>query len=240
MKTAKPVIGITVECHHDPEDARTRGNLTLNWNYAEAVALAGGVPLVVPPMADPEAIASIIDGWLIPGGDDIDASNFGEENHPRVELQDPERFRCEAALFKILDPRVPVLGICYGCQFLNVVRGGTLFQHLPDVPRTEVHTGGVLQTYKVDRDSKLGELLGEDKATGKSYHHQAVNKLAENLTVTAVGDDGTVEAIEASDRPWMIGVQWHPERTMENHDSDTLFKNFIEAARAYSQSKSHD
>ena len=97
---AKPVIGITVECKHLPQDERTRGSLTLNWNYAQAIAEAGGVPIVIPPTADPNAIAQMIDGWLIPGGYDIDAANFGEENHPKVELQDPSRFQAEQALLK--------------------------------------------------------------------------------------------------------------------------------------------
>ncbi|POA77941.1 gamma-glutamyl-gamma-aminobutyrate hydrolase, partial [Pseudomonas protegens] len=88
MSTRKPIIGITVDCTHDPEDVRTRGKLELNWNYAQAVVDAGGVPIMIPPIADMDVIAAMIDGWLIPGGDDIDASRFGQENHPKASLQD--------------------------------------------------------------------------------------------------------------------------------------------------------
>src|ERR1700736_3619465 len=100
----KPLIGITVDSAHDPEDPRTRGKLTLNWNYAQAIADAGGVPILVPPMADMKALSEVIDGWLIPGGLDIDARRFGEENHSRVELQDPARYEAENDLLCHLDP----------------------------------------------------------------------------------------------------------------------------------------
>jgi putative glutamine amidotransferase len=228
----KPLIGITVDCKQEPEDARRHGLLTLNWNYAEAVAGAGGVPLLIPPMADMAVIAELIDGWLIPGGNDIDAARFGEENHPKVELQDPARYDGEHQLLSRLAPEVPVLGICYGCQFLNVARGGTLIQHLPDAVGHEAHAGGTLETYEVE-DSKLSTSLGADTVPGKSYHHQAVKALGENLRVVARAQDGTVEAVEATDRPWMIGVQWHPERMLEDPATRRLFESFIEAAKTY-------
>jgi putative glutamine amidotransferase len=231
-----PIIGITVDCKHDPEDARTRGNLTLNWNYAQAIADAGGIPVLIPPMADMAALASVIDGLLIPGGYDIDAARFGEENHPKVELQDPERFDGEHRLIAALPAEAPVLGICYGCQFLNVTRGGSLVQHLPDVVGHESHTGGTLQSYRLE-DSLLRKVVGTDAIEGKSYHHQAVNEVGVNLKVTAQAADGTVEAVEAIDRPWMIGVQWHPERTLEDPATRRLFDGFVAAARRYAESR---
>ena len=105
----KPIIGITTECEHQPEDSRTRGSFKLNWNYAQAIADAGGVPLVIPPVADPKEVAQIIDGWLIPGGADIDAARFGEENHAKVELQDPARCEVEQELMCHISPDLPVL-----------------------------------------------------------------------------------------------------------------------------------
>jgi putative glutamine amidotransferase len=233
----KPLIGITVECRHDPEDLRTAGNLTLNWNYAEAVSNAGGVPLVIPPTADMEQVAKLIDGWLIPGGDDMNACHFGQENHPSVHLQDPARFDAEQSLFSHVSDELPILGICYGCQFINVVRGGTLIQHLPDIPDTETHTGGGLQSYDVAPGSKLAEVVAGSLTEGKSYHHQAVDSVAEGLRVSARSSDGVVEAIEATDRPWMMAVQWHPERTLDDERSRALFGSFVEAAAAYSARK---
>ena len=231
-----PVIGITVDSVKDPAKPETRGKLTLNWDYAQAIADAGAIPILIPPMADMQALASMIDGWLIPGGDDIDAARFGEENHPKVQLQDPARYAGEAELLQVLSPDVPVLGICYGCQFINVARGGTLIQHLPDVVDHESHAGGTLQRYSIS-DSKLRAAANTDSIEGKSFHHQAVKDIGANLRVVATAQDGTVEAIEATDRPWMIGVQWHPERTPDDAATKHLFDNFVAAARAHAESR---
>ena len=201
------------------------------------MAEAGGIPLLIPPMADMDGIAGLIDGWLIPGGDDIDAKHFGEENHPKVELQDPARFEGEARLYKAIPDDLPVLGICYGCQFLNVIRGGSLIQHLPDVVGHEQHTGGTMQKYEVDPASKLGGVIGTSVIEGKSYHHQAVGTLGADLTITSRSEDGTVEAVEATDRPWVIGVQWHPERTFEDPPTRKIFDTLIQSATAYKESK---
>lgn len=230
----KPIIGITVESKHSPDDDRSQGSMALNWNYAQAIANAGGVPLVIPPQADMSAVAPLLDGWLIPGGLDIDAARFGEVNHASVELQDPARYESEAALYSAVRSDMPILGICYGCQFLNVVRGGSLIQHLPDVLQGgEYHSGGTLATVQLDPDSKLSDIVGTREMSGKSYHHQAVGKLGRGLAVTAKHEDGTVEAIEATDRPWVIGVQWHPERTPNDDATKRLFKGFVEAAAEF-------
>jgi len=226
----KPIIGITVESKHDPEDTRTRGKIELNWNYGQAIADAGGVPLVIPPMADMEAVARVIDGWLIPGGLDIDAAHFGEETHEACELQDPSRFEAESSLFRLIPKEMPILGICYGCQFINVISGGSLIQHLPDVEGAAVHTGGPTQRYWLDEDSKLKQIVSESEVHGKSYHHQAIKAVGANLSVVAKAEDGVIEAVESQDRPWLIGVQWHPERTLDSPESVRLFTNFIEAA----------
>ena len=233
----KPVIGITVECKHLPQDERTRGSLNLNWNYSQAIAEAGGVPIVIPPTADPQAVAQMIDGWLIPGGYDIDAANFGEANHPKVELQDPSRFEAEQALMREIDPAMPILGICYGCQFLNVARGGTLEQHIPDRVGADRHTGGTLETLKIEEMSRLSQAADSSEMKGKSYHHQAVGKVGAGLRVVARHDDGTFEAIEATDRPWLIGVQWHPERTLDDPATRRLFKSFVQAASEFRASR---
>jgi putative glutamine amidotransferase len=230
----KPVIGITVDCVRDPEEQRTKGLLTLNWNYAQAAADAGGVPIIIPPQADMSLLANMIDGWLIPGGADIDAARFGEENHPEVGLQDPARYDAESRLFEAVAPEMPVLGICYGCQFLNVVRGGSLEQHLPDrVGHTE-HTGGTLQTYPL-LESKLKDIVDAKQVVGKSYHHQAVKRLGQGLVITSWHEDNTVEAIEATDRPWMIGVQWHPERTADDDATQRIFIAFVAEAAKFAE-----
>ena len=235
--SSKPLIGITVDCNHDPEDPRTRGKLELNWNYAQAVADAGGVPILIPPTADMSVIAKLIDGWVIPGGNDIDAKHFGEQNHPKVTPIEEERFLGEKALYEQIPADLPVLGICYGCQFINVMRGGKLIQHLPDAVGHETHTGGTLEDYSIDDTSKLSAAAGATAMKGKSYHHQAIGELGSDLRIVARHQDGTVEAIEAPDKPWLIGVQWHPERLLEDAATFALFKSFIEAASKFAATK---
>jgi putative glutamine amidotransferase len=233
----KPVIGITVDCAFDPADGRTNGKLELNWNYAQAIAEAGGIPLLIPPQAEPGVVADIIDGWLIPGGNDIDASHWGEQNHPKVKVIEPERFDAERRLMDSVPPELPVLGICYGCQFINVAHGGSLEQHLPDVLGHDLHRGGTLQRYSVEAGSKLAEATGVESIEGKSYHHQAVGRPGAGLQVIAKDQEGVIEAIEATDRPWMIGVQWHPERTREDEATQRLFRSFVRAAAEYRAAK---
>ena len=207
---AKPLIGITVESKFEPDNARSRGKIELNWNYFERIAEAGGNPIVITPLTDIHELAPMLDGWLIPGGLDIDGSRFGQENHPEAEVQDPSRWNVERALFDAVPADLPIFGICYGCQFLNVAMGGDLIQHLPDVSEI-THTGGVMQPYAIDPDSQVGTITNRSKIEGKSYHHQAIDKVAPSLRVVGRGEDGTVEAIESNERPWLIGLQWHPE-----------------------------
>lgn len=233
----KPIIGITVEFKPEPEKPQSGGLLTLNRNYVVAVEAAGGVPLLIPPTTEPATIAELIDGWLIPGGDDIDASEFGEENHPKVTLMAPDRFKFEKSLFQAVDPQLPVLGICYGCQFVNVVRGGALEQHVPDRVGGTHHSGGTLEENPLDPGSLLAAAAETNLMLGKSYHHQAVGRLGAGLRTVATHSDGTVEAIEATDRPWMIGVQWHPERTQEDQATRRLFAAFVAAASDYRMKK---
>lgn len=228
----KPVIGISVEPFFEPENARTRGRLHLNWNYPEIVSVHGGTPILLPPTADPVEIARLLDGWLIPGGRDLDPAIWGEASHPENELQDPSRFAFEKALYAALEPETPILGICYGCQTLNVLRGGTLEQHLPDRVGHDRHTSGEIESLKVESGARLQGIFGAE-AKGKSYHHQAIGALGCNLTIAARSEDDVIEAIEATDRPWEMAVQWHPERTPENEGTKKLLDSFIEAAIAY-------
>jgi len=233
---AKPLIGITVESKFDPNDARSRGNIQLNWNYFERVAEAGGNPIVITPRTDVAELAPLLDGWLIPGGMDIDATRFGQENHPAAELQDPSRFETEIALFRAVPDDLPIFGICYGCQFLNVARGGDLIQHLPDVTET-AHTGGVMQAYRIEPESKVGGITSRAEIEGKSYHHQAIDRVGAGLRVVGRGEDGTIEAIEATDRPWLIGLQWHPERTPDDEATRRMFDDFVRAAAEFRSRK---
>jgi len=222
----KPLIVIT-------SDIQSDSRLTLNWNYAEQIAKAGGNPIIVSPLTDLEEVVELFDGWLIPGGADFDSAHYGQELHPKAELQHPERWKMEERMYSLIPKDLPVLGICGGCQFLNVIRGGSLHQHLPDVVGHDEHSGGTIQNYMVSEQSGLAAASQSLKISGKSYHHQSVDRLGVGLVVTAHSEDGTVEAVEDPSRSFCIGVQWHPERTPEDSATQNLFKAFIEAASKY-------
>jgi putative glutamine amidotransferase len=237
MGSVKPIIGISSEYVPNTENPDRGDKLELSRLYVDAVREAGGVAVVIPPSTDIEAAARIIDGWLIPGGDDIDAKHFGQENHPKADVGDPARWEAESELYRRAHPHLPILGICYGCQFLNVARGGDLIQHLPERVGHENDRGNRMQSYRLEQGSKLFDIVGQEEVVGKSAHHQAVDRPGENLRVVAVNDDGIVEALEATDRPWTIGVQWHPERTPDDEATRRLFRDFIEAAAAFAEAR---
>lgn len=226
----KPVIGITTFISDEGPDATARFLLNLKANYVEAIVRSGGVPIIIPPFADPLSIIPMLDGIMVPGGDDIDACHFGEENHPKASLQTPLQYETDSNLLKALPADLPYLGICYGCQILNVVMGGTMNQHIPDDPAAAIHTGGPLQTYRLEPGSLISRVMGSDTVTGKSFHHQAIKQPGSGLRSVGWFEDGTIEAVEATDREWTIGVQWHPERTYESGDSKSLFDGFVAAA----------
>lgn len=229
----KPVIGISLSAKHELENERDHGSFSLCWNYAEGVLNAGGVPVGITPLTDPAAAFELVDGWLIPGGDDIDPVHYGQPKHEKAELVCPDRYAAEEALFRAAPLDLPILGICYGCQFLNVQFGGSLHQHLPDVVGHEEHSGGTLAEYEIVEGTKLHAIVGASRIRGRSYHHQAIDRLGEGLIVNAAHADGTIEGIEAPGRKWLLGTQWHPERTLEDAESKRLFAAFVEACARY-------
>jgi len=232
----KPIIAITSEVK-PVADPRTAGVIEVNINYTEMVMRAGGVPIILPPNTEVGPLLEFVDGWLIPGGRDIDARNFGEANHPEVELQIPSRYEFEEQFYRQIDREMPVLGICYGCQFLNVVSGGSLIQHLPDFEQLETHTGGEIQEYHIDAGSKVADALGVQEVSGKSYHHQAIKSPGRDVNVVGHHSDGTVEAIEIEGRPFVLGVQWHPERTPDDPATQKLFSDFVAQAKKFHEDK---
>ena len=120
---------------------------------------------------------------------------------------------------------------------MNVAEGGSMHQHIPDLLKNHDHEGGNLQEYSVEPGSKSAEMMGVTSAKGKSYHHQSIDELGQGIKVVGKCEDGIVEVIESTERPWMIGLQWHPERTPDEPSSKNIFKNFIIAARAFHEQK---
>ncbi|MBX3112499.1 MAG: gamma-glutamyl-gamma-aminobutyrate hydrolase family protein [Fimbriimonadaceae bacterium] len=231
----KPIIGVTMGSTDDPKTGAKYVKHVLNRDYVDRLAEAGAAVVLLPPGTDPLTVLPVLDGLLMTGGNDIDSSRWGEPLHPEADLEDPRRAALELELLKHADPRLPVFGICYGCQMINVHHGGGLTQHLPDVVGDDKHRGNPMQDYKVEPGSKLGQIVGPD-AQGRSSHHQAVGAVAPGLRVVARHEDGTVEAVETDDDRWVIGVQWHPERS-EADATPKLFESFVAAARRYQEEK---
>ena len=207
--------------------------------YLGAVRRAGGRPAVVsgPDAADPREIVEPFDALLIVGGGDIDPSRYGAEPHPKVYGTDPVRDDYEIGLVRAaMEIGKPVLGICRGIQVLNVALGGTLEQHLDDRPGAVSHgrptdpEPWVVHELKVSESSRLAQACGTATFAARAAHHQAVDRLGTGLSPVAWTEDGVVEAIE-SERGWMVGVQWHPERTAaEDEVQQAIFDAFARAA----------
>jgi putative glutamine amidotransferase len=225
--SARPLIAVTTSELRRPDDvcARPQGEppkleVALATLYPEAIERAGGIPVIVP-LLRPEAIESLldrVDGVCLPGGPDLQPSTYGEEPHPQLGPTEPRVDAVELALARAADRRnLPILGICRGMQVLNVARGGTLHQHLPDVVGSQLEhrqpEHGSVPTHRVETAprSRVRRALGGPKLEVNSFHHQAVRTLGQDLVATAWASDGTIEAVEAPGGRLVLGVQWHAE-----------------------------
>jgi len=230
----RPVIGLTSDVR---VEKRTLGFVFDS--YWESVARAGGLPLQIPPLAEPELVPevlAVVDGVVIVGGNDLDPRLYGEEP---LETQDPvpaarQRFDLELAR-ALLASDHPVLGICYGCQLLAVVSGGALWQHVPTQVGDRVRHAGAypdlpVHEIAVRSGSKLRNLLGSERVSVNSAHHQAPKRLGPGLVVSATADDGVIEGFEAEDERFLVGVEWHPDLMPDRPEQRRLFEAVVEAA----------
>ena len=234
----RPVIGITLDSE-EPGGYSKLPWYALRQNYASSVERAGGLPMMLP--HEPERAGDYLDflsGLVVTGGAfDIDPAMFGATTrHATVKLKG-KRTDFETAILKgALDRDLPVLGICGGQQLLNVVLGGTLFQHIPDEvskplaheqpnPRTEPG-----HDVKVKAGTLLHRICGVDKLSVNSAHHQAAKDVGPGIVVNAVAEDGVIEGIEDPKRRFCLGVQWHPEYSISVGD-DRIFDAFVAASR---------
>jgi len=189
--------------------------------------------------AEAKDIVLSLDGLMLCGGRDIDSSRYGQTQHSQAEPPDKLRDELEEKLLSAaIDADLPFLGICRGAQILNVNRGGTLIQHLPDVVGDNRYQLGNAQftpaDLEVEPSSILGSLVGKKVSNAALYHHQAIDELGKGLKVTAKSEDGIIEAVELTDHPFGVAVQWHPEQTL---DDLRIFEGLIEAARKYRGTK---
>jgi putative glutamine amidotransferase len=235
----RPLIGVT---SYEPEEVRTGvwvfSAALIPSTYVDAVARAGGRPLIVPPLDHGvDETLDALDGILLSGGEDLDPAHYGAERHPETKGVHEARDRAELALLRgALERDMPVLAVCRGSQVLNVALGGDLVQHLPEVVGHDEHrhTPGAFADHdvRVAADSRLGELLGE-RAPVKSHHHQGFGRVGHGLREVAWAEDGLVEGLEDPARRFALGVLWHPE---EGEDG-ALFAALVAEARRYREQR---
>jgi putative glutamine amidotransferase len=240
----RPLIGVTTSevrraesVQPTPEGDPPRHEMALGLTYLKALEAAGGLPVVMPPFAD-EAIEPLLDrldGVCLSGGPDLDPGAYGADAHPELGPTEPDLDRAELAIAMRADGRqIPILAICRGTQALNIVRGGTLHQHLPELGTEIDHRqrqpgDQASHPIEIDPASRLATVLETTELEVNSFHHQAIETLGKGLEVSARAPDGTIEAIEDPDRNFLIGVQWHAETLVQRPHEANLFERFVEA-----------
>jgi putative glutamine amidotransferase len=239
LSVSRPVIGLTTYLQRAQTGVWDVKAAFLPHVYFDAVTLAGGIAVLLPPQPVDGAIAARVldglDGLIVSGGRDVDPARYGQEPHETTDRPSALRDEWEEALLTgAIERELPFLAICRGAQVLNVALGGTLHQHLPDVvgsTRYQLGNGEFSSVdIRIDDDSAVGRMVGGDDLTVEVYHHQAIDRVAAGLRVTARSEDDVIEAVELENVPFGIGVQWHPEQTPEDL---RLFAGLVDAASEY-------
>jgi putative glutamine amidotransferase len=236
-----PLIGMCTALERARWGVWDQPALLLPRNYLDAVQRAGGVGLMLPPdprvAAEPDLVLDLLDGLLLAGGADVDPRFYGEPRAEQTVHTVPERDDFELALARrALERDIPLLGICRGMQVMNVARGGSLIQDLPstfghsDHCRVPGTFEGADHQVRLADGSQVARAVGRQDAATLSHHHQGIGRVGEDLVVTGWSDlDEVPEAIEAPDRRFAVGVQWHPEAD----ETSRVIATLVEEAREY-------
>jgi putative glutamine amidotransferase len=236
----RPLIAITTYDGKSPFDLPI---VAVNTAYVHAILQAGGLPLLLPNQLSQGEWMELVprlDGILLTGGGDIGPELFSGALHPRVDGVDEERDSLELPLLRYaVEERTPFLGICRGCQVVNVALGGTLHTHLPDQIETDIRHDcypdiprtHIAHTVRVQADSQIAKIFGATELQVNSLHHQGLEKLAPALKPVAYAPDGLVEAVELPGHPFGYAVQWHPEWLTDQQPTRNLFRAFVEASK---------
>ncbi len=213
--------------------------------YVSAIEEAGGAPLLFPSLevhlGDPGRLLDAVDGLFLPGGRDLDATLYGSEAHPSNDAPLRVRDELEIELTRLARERgMPVLGACRGMQVINVALGGTLEQHLGDrldlTPHRAEYGTHTSHPVAIEPGTLLSSITHELEFDISSHHHQGVDRLGDGLVAAATAPDGVVEAIEATDGAFCLGVQWHPEERLDP-EGIALIRAFVAAARSRALAK---
>jgi putative glutamine amidotransferase len=247
----KPLIGVTTSELRSGELATLRRHgeppnpeMALGMTYVRALEAAGALPVVVPPVRhrDVPRLLARLDGLVLSGGPDLAPAAYGAEPHVELGSTEPGLDVFEYAIVReALRLWLPILGICRGAQTLNVARGGTLHQHLPDVVgdviahRQTVDGGVPTHPVAILPGSRLASVLGATQLSVNSFHHQAVDRLGSGLCACAWAPDGAIEAIEDPEHPFVVAVQWHAETLQGVPGQLALFEGLVSASAGLTQ-----
>lgn len=240
MKT--PVIGVMLSESRSQMPGAIHKMQHVNSAYLHAVEQAGGIPIGLPLVEDSEKfdrLLNLCDGFLLPGGADVDPHFYGQEPHPllgRVNLVEDEIWA--KVVFHSIETKKPLLAVCRGMQLLNTALGGTLYQDLSDFPApTLLHRQSFqdrdypMHKITLEGNSRLAAVLGTSEVCTNTLHHQCVDRCGEGLTVSAHTEDGVIEAVESRDG-LLLAVQWHPEELQETVPCmKNLFSDLISRAQ---------
>ncbi|HEY7156224.1 MAG TPA: gamma-glutamyl-gamma-aminobutyrate hydrolase family protein [Gemmataceae bacterium] len=233
----RPLIGVNAD--YVPANKLHRSHIRLAAGYLDTVVAAGGLPVMVPPLGkdiDVDAWLDRLDGFILSSGLDMDPRRLGLASHSAVQPMPERRDESDRQLVRrLLERRLPVLGIGLGMQQLNVACGGSLYLHLPqDMPRAMPHRDATDPDHRhavlIEPNTRMEEIYGAGEIRVNSCHHQAVRQLGADLRAGARAPDGVIEAIESTDPHWFcVGVQWHPESETASALDMQLFESFIQA-----------
>ena len=237
----KPLIGITTT---QSKTVYGQPTVLLMQSYINAILQAGGVPVLIPSLLAEngwETAYSRLDGILFSGGGDIGLEYSPGEPHPRIDDVEPLRDSIEWKLIQTAaSDGKPFLGICRGCQVMNVALGGSLYTHVPDQLHHALDHSypGNMRTVlvhqvKIEEGTRVAEIFGEPIINVNSLHHQGLKEIAPPLRVAGHAPDGLVEAIELPDHPFGLAVQWHPEWLTDQSGTQNLFHQFVQAAQGH-------
>ena len=234
----KPLIGITTT---QSKTVYGQPTVMLMQSYLNAVMQAGGVPILIPSLLSEdgwEVVYSRLDGILFSGGGDIGLAFSPGDPHPRIDEVDLQRDSIELKLLQAAaSDGKPFLGICRGCQVMNVALGGTLYTHIPDQLTNALDHSypgnmrtALVHEVKIEEGTHIAKLFGEPILKVNSLHHQGLKTIAPSVRVAGHAPDGLVEAIELPDHPFGLAVQWHPEWLTDQESTRNLFRKFVETA----------
>jgi putative glutamine amidotransferase len=241
--SGRPLIGIPIGRY---TDSRGRVYVRLPESYGLALTAAGAAPVLIQPLGDAgalERIVSTLDGIVFPGGLDVHPQRYGEEIDPSVTVDEPlDDLELKLAQWAT-DRELTTLGICRGQQLLNVALGGSLVQDLPSAgvahPQSDLAIRDHLaHPIEVEADSRLAAIFGSTSFEVNSFHHQAVKELGRGLKAVGWSPDGVIEALESTEHPWLLAVQFHPENLIASHEpSRRLFEAFVAACAERSRER---